>query len=78
MMSTLAWILRSVSALNLAGVRRKHMLAQIRQNGAAAWKAARDNVRAQLEHQANRVVNLELAESFSEHAWRRHVRERCV
>ena len=38
-------------------------------SGADAWKAARDNVRAQLEHQANRVVNLELCESFSEHAW---------
>ena len=40
-----------------------------------AWKSARTNVRAQLEHQANRVVNLELAESFSEHTWRRHVHD---
>lgn len=40
-----------------------------------AWSKARRNVRAQLEHQANRVVNLELAESFSEHVWRRHVHD---
>ena len=40
-----------------------------------AWKSARTHVRAQLEHQANRVVNLELAESFSEHTWRRHVHD---
>ena len=40
-----------------------------------AWKSSRTNVRAQLEHQANRVVNLELAESFSEHMWRRHVHD---
>ena len=29
-----------------------------------AWKKAYENVCSQLEHQANRVVNLELAESF--------------
>ena len=41
----------------------------------AAWKGARDNVRSQLGHQVNRVINLELAESFSETAWRRHVQD---
>mmetsp|Transcript_323 Transcript_323/g.795 ORF Transcript_323/g.795 Transcript_323/m.795 type:complete len:161 (+) Transcript_323:1-483(+) len=41
----------------------------------AAWRAARDNVRAQLEHQANRVVNLELAEAFAEGDWGRHVHD---
>jgi pre-mRNA-splicing factor SPF27 len=38
-----------------------------------AWKAALDNVRAQLEHQANRVVNLELAEAFGPAVAARHV-----
>ncbi|EGB02119.1 hypothetical protein AURANDRAFT_69180 [Aureococcus anophagefferens] len=41
-------------------------------SGAAAWRAAADNAAAQLGHQANRVVNLELAEAFGEAAWRRH------
>ncbi|KAH8097166.1 hypothetical protein JL720_47 [Aureococcus anophagefferens] len=35
-------------------------------------RAAADNAAAQLGHQANRVVNLELAEAFGEAAWRRH------
>ncbi|KAJ1451254.1 Pre-mRNA-splicing factor SPF27 [Pelagophyceae sp. CCMP2097] len=42
---------------------------------AEAWRTALDNCRAQLEHQANRVVNLELAESFDEAAWKRHVED---
>lgn len=40
-----------------------------------AWKKAYENVCSQLEHQANRVVNLELAESFGAAAWQRHVED---
>lgn len=39
---------------------------------AQAWRKALHNCWAQLEHQANRVVNLELAESFADVAWARH------
>jgi len=35
-----------------------------------AWKEAIDNARAQLEHQATRVVNLELALKYAPAAWR--------
>jgi len=37
-----------------------------------AWRGALDNARAQLSHQAARVVNLELAEALGPAAWARH------
>ncbi|KAJ8601624.1 hypothetical protein CTAYLR_007257 [Chrysophaeum taylorii] len=39
------------------------------------WPRALHNCWAQLEHQANRVVNLELAEAFAEATWKRHVQD---
>ncbi|KAI8929979.1 Pre-mRNA-splicing factor SPF27 [Entophlyctis helioformis] len=38
----------------------------------AAWAAALDNAAAQLEHQASRLVNLELMAKFGSNAWRVH------
>jgi pre-mRNA-splicing factor SPF27 len=37
-----------------------------------AWEVAVKNARAQLEHQALRIQNLELAAKFSPNAWRAH------
>ena len=37
-----------------------------------AWLAAADNAHAQLEHQAVRIANLELAVKFAPNAWRAH------
>lgn len=45
------------------------------QADAQAWRRALFNCWAQLEHQADRVVNLEVAESFAELAWARHVQD---
>eukprot|EP00898_Chlorokybus_atmophyticus_P001971 jgi/Chlat1/2775/Chrsp187S08760 len=39
----------------------------------AAWKAAIANSHAQLEHQFNRLINLELAVKFGPNAWRAHI-----
>jgi pre-mRNA-splicing factor SPF27 len=41
---------------------------QNRRGDAVAWRACLDNARAQLEHQANRCVNLELALRFGARA----------
>lgn len=38
--------------------------------GSGAWQAALDNAQAQLEHQQNRVDNLELLLHYSGNAWR--------
>lgn len=40
-----------------------------------SWRRAWANCCAQLEHQANRVLNLELAESFAVVSWARHVQD---
>ncbi len=37
---------------------------------AAAWRAALDNAHAQLEHQLNRIANLELLLKFGPNTWR--------
>lgn len=37
-----------------------------------AWKAARDNAQAQLEHQHTRIMNLELMNKYGTNAWRQH------
>lgn len=37
-----------------------------------AWRAALDNASAQLEHQHNRLVNLELMLKFGPEVWRAH------
>mmetsp|Transcript_4089 Transcript_4089/g.5736 ORF Transcript_4089/g.5736 Transcript_4089/m.5736 type:complete len:264 (+) Transcript_4089:85-876(+) len=39
------------------------------------WVKAVNNVSAQLENQTNRVLNLELLETFGEAAWRRHIQD---
>ncbi|KAJ3410609.1 hypothetical protein HDV05_003559 [Chytridiales sp. JEL 0842] len=36
------------------------------------WKAAVDNSKAQLEHQQNRLLNMELINQFGSNAWRLH------
>ncbi|KAI9336744.1 Pre-mRNA-splicing factor SPF27 [Obelidium mucronatum] len=36
------------------------------------WKAAVDNAHAQIEHQQNRLVNLELINKFGANAWKLH------
>ena len=36
----------------------------------AAWQAALDNAHAQLEHQLNRIANLELLLKFGPNTWR--------
>lgn len=38
----------------------------------AAWQAALDNAHAQLEHQRNRLLNLELLLKFGPNSWRAH------
>lgn len=38
----------------------------------AAWRSAVDNAQAQLEHQSNRSVNLELLRKFGANAWKAH------
>jgi len=43
---------------------------QSKRSDVEAWTAAIDNAKAQLEHQATRVVNLELALKFAPAAWR--------
>lgn len=43
-----------------------------RRNDPAAWKAALDNAHCQLEHQYNRLLNLELLLKFGPNAWRAH------
>ena len=42
-----------------------------------AWKAARDNAQAQLEHQHTRIMNLELMSKYGTNAWRQH-NEVCI
>jgi len=39
-------------------------------NALAAWRAAVDNAHAQLEHQKNRLINLELIQKYGSDAWR--------
>jgi pre-mRNA-splicing factor SPF27 len=36
------------------------------------WRKARDNARAQLEHQSTRILNLELLSKYGPNAWRTH------
>jgi pre-mRNA-splicing factor SPF27 len=36
----------------------------------AAWRAALDNANAQLEHQLNRIANLELLLKYGPNTWR--------
>ncbi|KAI3428653.1 hypothetical protein D9Q98_007476 [Chlorella vulgaris] len=43
-----------------------------KRNDVAAWRAALDNAYAQLEHQYNRLLNLELLLKFGPDAWRAH------
>ncbi|KAJ3145499.1 hypothetical protein HDU86_000885 [Geranomyces michiganensis] len=38
----------------------------------ADWQTALDNAEAQLEHQANRLLNLELVNTFGSNAWKLH------
>ena len=38
----------------------------------SAWRAAVDNAQAQVEHQQNRAVNLELLKKFGASAWKAH------
>jgi pre-mRNA-splicing factor SPF27 len=44
----------------------------------AAWRAAVDNAQAQLEHQHNRVQNLELMLKYGPNTWRAQVRLRAA
>lgn len=46
-----------------------HML-QSKQHDLAAWGKACDNAHAQLEHQLNRITNLELMLKYGANAWR--------
>lgn len=41
-----------------------------RRGDPAAWQAALDNARSQLEHQLNRIANLELLLKFGPNTWR--------
>ncbi|KAK9806831.1 hypothetical protein WJX72_004086 [[Myrmecia] bisecta] len=43
-----------------------------RRNDVAAWKQALDNAHSQLEHQYNRLLNLELLNKYGPNAWRAH------
>ncbi|XP_054764642.2 pre-mRNA-splicing factor SPF27-like [Lytechinus pictus] len=43
-----------------------------RQNDITAWAECVENSMAQLEHQAERVINLELLQNYGSHAWRAH------
>lgn len=43
-----------------------------KRNDENAWQVAVANARAQLEHQALRIQNLELASKFAPNAWRAH------
>ena len=43
---------------------------QNKRNDVEAWGVAIDNARAQLEHQATRVTNLELGLKYAPAAWR--------
>ncbi|XP_781613.2 pre-mRNA-splicing factor SPF27 [Strongylocentrotus purpuratus] len=43
-----------------------------RQNDITAWTECVENSMAQLEHQAERVINLELLQNYGSHAWRSH------
>ncbi|XP_072168772.1 pre-mRNA-splicing factor SPF27-like [Diadema setosum] len=43
-----------------------------RQNDITAWTECVENSMAQLEHQAERVINLELLQKFGSRAWRAH------
>ncbi len=47
---------------------------QAQRNDLAAWRAAIDNAHAQLEHQYNRIQNLELMLKFGPNTWRAQVR----
>lgn len=44
--------------------------AQSKQHDVAAWGKACDNAHAQLEHQLNRITNLELLLKYGANAWR--------
>eukprot|EP00326_Haptolina_ericina_P030515 CAMPEP_0181171352 /NCGR_PEP_ID=MMETSP1096-20121128/1862_1 /TAXON_ID=156174 ORGANISM="Chrysochromulina ericina, Strain CCMP281" /NCGR_SAMPLE_ID=MMETSP1096 /ASSEMBLY_ACC=CAM_ASM_000453 /LENGTH=147 /DNA_ID=CAMNT_0023258991 /DNA_START=112 /DNA_END=555 /DNA_ORIENTATION=- len=43
------------------------------QTDLAAWQASVDNAHSQLEHQANRLCNLELLQKHGANAWRAHL-----
>jgi pre-mRNA-splicing factor SPF27 len=43
---------------------------QSKQADVSAWTAAVDNAHAQLEHQLNRITNLELLLRYGDNAWR--------
>ncbi|EIE27254.1 breast carcinoma amplified sequence 2 [Coccomyxa subellipsoidea C-169] len=45
-----------------------------RRNDVAAWKAALENAHSQLEHQYNRLLNMELLLQFGPKAWQAHIR----
>lgn len=45
-------------------------LSQSKQHDVAAWGKACDNAHAQLEHQLNRITNLELLLKYGSNAWR--------
>jgi len=47
--------------------------AKNRQTDLTAWQASVDNAQAQLEHQANRLCNLELLQKHGANAWRAHL-----
>uniref|UniRef100_A0A7S0J100 Pre-mRNA-splicing factor SPF27 n=1 Tax=Calcidiscus leptoporus TaxID=127549 RepID=A0A7S0J100_9EUKA len=44
-----------------------------KQSNAAAWERAVGNAQAQLEHQANRLDNLELLQKYGANLWRLHL-----
>jgi len=43
---------------------------QAKRGDVAAWRSALDNANAQLEHQLNRIANLELLLKFGPNSWR--------
>jgi pre-mRNA-splicing factor SPF27 len=46
------------------------LVPQARRGDPAAWRTALDNANAQLEHQLNRIANLELLLKFGPNTWR--------
>ncbi|KAJ3022414.1 hypothetical protein HKX48_006231 [Thoreauomyces humboldtii] len=42
------------------------------QSSLEAWRSADENAQAQLEHQTNRLINLELVNTFGSNAWKLH------
>ena len=46
---------------------------QAKQGDVGAWRRAVDNAQAQLDHQGNRICNLELLQQYGANAWRAHL-----